>query len=388
MIETELPIIVIAYNRPKSLKRLLESLVRAKYPNEKIPLIISIDKADDNQEVVEIARAFKWQHGIKTINEEKTNLGLRRHVLQCGDLSQTYGSAILLEDDLYVSPNFYTYTKAALDFSDDKEYIAGVSLYNHLLNVHSLDAFLPIEDGYDNWYFQFASSWGQAWTKKQWKGFRNWYTDGMVLKASNILPRNVTDWSNKSWLKYYISYLVSENKYFLFPKIGFSTNFSDLGTHVGHDSTAFQVPLDYSNKFHYNFSSLYESNSIYDAFFENIKLAKQLGFETNELCVDLYGLKKRESKKYWLTSRIENYKIIDSFGRSLKPIETNILENIAGKDIFLYDTSVEEKNSNTYDRYRKLIYNIRFISRQDSIRACFIIHKQRINAFLKELFKL
>ena len=375
MVETEIPIIVIAYNRPKSLERLLGSIGNAKYPNKKIPLIISIDKADDNQEVLKIANSFNWLHGTKTVNEEKINLGLRKHVLQCGDLTQTYGAAILLEDDLYVSPNFYNYTTAALNFSIDKDYIAGVSLYNHLLNVHTMDCFRPYEDGYDNWYFQFASSWGQAWTKKQWEEFKAWYTNNMVLEASSKLPQNVTDWSNESWLKYYISYLVTENKFFLFPKIGFSTNFSDLGTHVGQDSTAFQIPLDYASKLHSNFSSLSQSNSIYDAFYENTKLALTLGLNVEETCIDLYGSKVAVSKKYWLTTKIEDFKIIKSYGRSLKPIDANIIENIAGKDIFLYDTSINQKNPNAHDRYRHVIYNIRLISRRDSILVCYRMYK-------------
>lgn len=380
----ETPIVVVAFNRPKSLKRLLESLGKANYSSNQIPLIISIDKADDNNETLKIAQDFKWKFGDKIINYEKTNLGLRNHVLKCGNLSEQYGSVIILEDDLYVSPNFYLFANQALSFSENQSYIGGISLYNHQINVHTMDNFAPLEDGYDNWYFQFASSWGQAWSKKQWNDFYGWYENNLILKTSVVIPKNVTNWSNKSWLKYYISYLIEKNKYFLYPKLSLSTNFSDVGTHVGSDSTAFQVHLDYSNKKHDNFSSLDESNSIYDAFYESTKLAATLGIKTSNLCVDLYGYKVN-NVRYWLTTKIADFKILKTFGRSLKPIDANILQNIEGKDIFLYDTSSKSKNQNKVNRYRKLIYNIKFISSKDGIIAYLHIKTMWVKYSLRKL---
>ena len=122
---TNPPIVVVGFNRPVSLKRILASLNQAYYPEHTtIKLIISIDKSDTNKEVLAIAENFEWKFGEKTVNYQKENLGLRKHIIQCGNYSLKYESVIILEDDLFVSPNFYLYAQKALGFSNDKKYIS------------------------------------------------------------------------------------------------------------------------------------------------------------------------------------------------------------------------------------------------------------------------
>ena len=257
-------IVVVAYNRPHSLKRLLKSLANANYPNNEIDIIISIDKADNNKSVLDIAQEFVWTFGKKIIKYQKKNLGLRKHIIECGNISLNYGSVIILEDDLYVSKNFYYYTIAALQFSYNKEYIGGISLYNHNMNVHSGEYFRSLDDGYDNYYFQFASSWGQAWTDKQWNNFIKWYRNKPEIDNRDNIPAYVLSWSEKSWLKYFIAFLVEKNQYFLYPKIGLSTNFNDAGTHVQQNSTIFQCELYFGFiKSDYNFSDIENSQAVY-----------------------------------------------------------------------------------------------------------------------------
>ena len=52
-----IPIVVVAYNRVNSLRRLLTSISRAEYPAEPVELIISIDKGE-NEDVIRFAREF------------------------------------------------------------------------------------------------------------------------------------------------------------------------------------------------------------------------------------------------------------------------------------------------------------------------------------------
>ncbi|WP_298789307.1 hypothetical protein [uncultured Allomuricauda sp.] len=354
-----IPIVVVAYNRPRSLARLLQSLDDAKYPHQDIDLIISIDKAQNNQSVIDTANRFNWENGEKKVICQETNLGLRKHILKCGGLSIEYGAVIVLEDDLFVSPNFYSFTEQALLFSKKESVIGGISLYNHQLNVNTRANFSALEDGYDNWYFQFASSWGQAWTKDQWSGFIQWYNNNPDIENNINVPAYVRSWSSKSWLKYNIAYLVEKDLYFLYPKIALATNFSDAGTHVGNDSTIYQVPLDYGVERKYRFSFLKDSLSVYDAFFENKKLHESLEVNQNELCIDLYGYKSETSQRYVLTSKLMNYKIISSFGKSLKPHEDNILRSVDGFELFLYDTNSPEQNLNKQDFDRKVSYNFK-----------------------------
>ena len=56
-------IVIIAYNRADSLKRLLSSIARADYSDTSdITLIISIDKGN-NEDVIRAAEDFSWLHG-------------------------------------------------------------------------------------------------------------------------------------------------------------------------------------------------------------------------------------------------------------------------------------------------------------------------------------
>ena len=282
-------------------KRLLQSIQLAHYPEDNTELIISIDQGNSNQNIVDIANSFIWKYGKKTVVYQQKNLGLRNHILKCGGYSLSYGSVILLEDDLYVSPYYYQYATEALKFSESNDNIGGVSLYNHQLNVHTRK--ITFEDGYDNWYFQFASSWGQAWSSKQWSEFTDWYNSNPTLKTITNLPKSVKSWSEKSWLKYNIAYLIITDKYFMYPRVSLTTNFSDAGTHMGGDSTIYQVPLLRNKIGMFKFSSTTESECFYDAFYENITLFNDLGLAKDKLTIDLQGYGKRFNYQFYLTSK-------------------------------------------------------------------------------------
>ncbi|MCR4922830.1 MAG: glycosyltransferase [Lachnospiraceae bacterium] len=363
-------IVVVAYNRKRSLERLLSSLKRASYPkDEDITLIISIDKGD-NEDVVECARKTDWDHGeLKVICHEK-NLGLKAHVLECGDHALEYGSVIILEDDLLVAEDFYNYSLAALNMAKDDDKIGGISLYDHLLNVHTREPFYAIDDGYDNYYMQFASSWGQAYSSKMWQDFRSWLS---TFKEGDIagfdIPDNVSGWSERSWLKYNIKYLVEKDMYFLYPRVSLTTNFMEEGEHSDGGSLELQVPMLFGRK-DYSFSSLEESLAVYDAFFENKKL--RLRDIEEKFITDLYGNKRvaetgEKSKiRYALSSRELPYKVIRSYGRILRPVDANIVADIKGEDLFLYDLKQKDKAPRVKKAKRQL-YNYRAIKLKEML---------------------
>ena len=121
-------IVVVAYNRPAALRRLLGSLAGVQGAVA-VPLVISIDAGGEYfADVLAVAQQFRWPFGEKRIIEQERPLGLINHVFACGDLVDEYGSIILLEDDLFVSPQAYRYATAALDFYDYDPRVAGISL--------------------------------------------------------------------------------------------------------------------------------------------------------------------------------------------------------------------------------------------------------------------
>ena len=340
----DIPIVVVAYNRLESLKRILASLSRGEYPREPVELIISIDRGD-NQEVLQYADAFPWPHGEKRVIYRQENLGLKRHILTCGDLTQDHDGIILLEDDLVVSPDFYRYAQECCTFVQGQDRIAGVALYNHRLSQLTEKVFEPLEDGFDNWYFRYACSWGQMWTKEQWALFKAWLMahSDYDFAASAKIPEHIKDWGKHSWLKYHIAFCIETDRFFLYPRVARTTCFSDAGVNFSESENTFQVPLMAAGRTGaLRLSHLEESKAVYDQWMENLFLSRFLG---KDACIDLYGAKTDfEGKNYLLTtSGVEGGKVICSFGREMRPQEWNVLGEVPGDVIRLYQLSPNAK---------------------------------------------
>lgn len=338
---SELPaIIIIAHDRPKSLKRLLKSIDNASFPKKEIDLIFSIDKSD-NSEIVNIAAEFDWKHGNKKIIEHDKHLGLKDHVFSCGKLIQDIGPSILLEDDLVVAPYFYFYAIEANSFYQTDKNIAGMSLYGYSITENSAYPFYPNDDGFDNYFMQIPSSWGQLFTAEHWNQFFEWLENTEM--PNSIYPEYIKDWGKKSWKKFYMKYLIDTNRYFVFPRKSHTTNFEDRGTHAKANGQ-FQVELQDYNKV-YNFSFLTQSKSKYDAWFEleqEIIKEKVPMLSSYDFTVDLYGSKLKSTKKEYTLSTKEGSNPLFSFGGNMSPLIQNVFYQVEGSIInFLksYDES-------------------------------------------------
>jgi FkbM family methyltransferase len=345
-------IVVVAYNRDESLKRLLGSLSRARFSSGPVELIISIDRSD-NKAVYETASSFTWKHGKKEIISREEHLGLKRHILACGDLTSAYGSIVLLEDDLFVSPFFYEFITESLQFYGAVVEIAGISLYSERHNETAQMPFLPLEDDSDVFFLQWPSSWGQCWTETQWQRFRNWYgnTDLQTIMSSGRIPRNVVNWPEDSWKKYFVAYMVACNKFFVYPRLSLSSNFGDNGVHHKKNGTLFQVPLHFLER-NWRFKHMEDSVAVYDVFHEI--LPEKLKTLTDNLdgydfAVDFYGQKNPSSlsAEYLLTSR-SSEKPVKSYGKKLKPLELNVVYEIEGEGISLAEMGTCEENVREY----------------------------------------
>ncbi|MBI3519116.1 MAG: hypothetical protein HY062_07130, partial [Bacteroidetes bacterium] len=255
-------IIIVTYNRTNSLKRLLSSVKQATYSSEEVPLVISIDKTD-TYEIYNIVEEFEWKHGSKTIIKHTTHLGLKQHILSCGDLTETYESVIILEDDLMVSPYFYDYATQAKQFYQNEDKIAGISLYNYQVAESCFYPFHAIDDNSDVYFMQVASSWGQLFTKQHWSDFKQWFFINPELTDNIYIPEYLHQWGKHSWKKHFINYLISQNKFFVFPTLSLTTNCEEKGTNSS-TKNVFHVPVQ-SHRKKYNFNSFDQSQNKYDA---------------------------------------------------------------------------------------------------------------------------
>lgn len=379
-------IIVIAFNRPSSLNRLLKSLDNASYKKDNVCLVISIDFQDseEHRQVVEVAKNFNWKYGTKKIVIHTENLGLKIHVLSCGDMVNIYDNIIVLEDDLYVSPCFYEYATQALCFYESSDEIGGISLYNHKRNFLNTIPFETIPDSYDIFFLQIASSWGQAWSKKQWQNFKTWYKNKPV-EATSVLPKEVKNWPESSWLKYYISYLVSTEKFFVYPNKSLTTNFGDSGTNNLDKNAEYQVPLFYIGN--YNFIDIDKSLNVYDVYFEILpsklkSIAPSL--KDFDFSIDLYGKKElnKISSKFLLSSKEYSSSPIKSFGLEFKPLILNILHESQGK-IFHFGKKHQFKNGRRLKIENPEVFN--YFYTKISFVSLFRLLLNRFNWIIKKI---
>lgn len=376
-------IVIVTYNRLVSFKRLLKSIQDANYNICDIPLIISIDRAPNFDEMYKAAFDFEWKYGEKKIITFKERQGLRKHVIKCGDLSNLYGSIIVLEDDLFVSPGFYNYVLQALEKYRNQKEITGISLYSHEWNGYGCIPFKPLSDNYDAYFGQFSISWGQCWTAKWWNDFKKWYIKHEnSLKFNDKIPEPINFWSEKSWGKYYANYIVEENKYFVIPRISYSTNFGDCGEHAKNSNSDYQVSISTKIKTRYLFPT-FEEGIKYDLFFENQNIPKFLEdlFGIRNVCIDLNSSRKIiNGYDYLLSTQKLKLPIIREFGLNLRPIENNVFFLAGGNGIYLYKLKSELKIKKIKMTNSLARYYLRDFSKKGIFNyALFIIKKKIFN---------
>lgn len=336
MMEAKITLVVVGYNREDALKRVLHSLARAEYAYSGVRLVISLDNSG-KEEVVRAAEAFVWEHGEKIVLRHPKRLGLRRHIISCGDLTGKYGAVMILEDDLYVSPDFYNYAMKALEKYGAHPKIAGIALNTKRELLESAYPFFPLRMGDDIFFQQFATSWGQVWNERMWKGFRAWYDAHQELPRHPDVPEVVLNYPETSWAKFYQTYIVDTGKYFVYSYDSMTTNFGDAGQHFGAASSSSQSVLFYGRQ-DYRMPE-FEEGVKYDIYGEPAGLGGYLGVPEEEFTCDMWGRKRPEAyRRYVLSSRRLPYEVLKSFGMQMKPMELNIMEQIEGGGLFLYDT--------------------------------------------------
>ena len=356
-------IVAVGYNRPLLMERLLKSIKNANYDGfDDVTLIVSIDESDKSDAVEKVAKELDWKYGEKIIRRYPERQGLRKHIISCGDLSEQYGSVIILEDDLIVSPWFYLYTCKAHESYSNNSQVCGISLYSHGRNQFTYERFVPMYNGNDTFLGQMVVTWGQSWTFEQWKRFKEWYLlhEEKLPDINRKMPDEISLWK-RSWGKYFSSYIVEQDLYYVYPYHSLTTCFSSQGEHnkSAVHLTVSQVPL-YDGIFDMKFGA-FDDLVRYDAFYERILPPSVVvcGIPGSDICMDLSGMKSWfQNKKYVITNRKLKTDCVYSFGLDLKPVEMNILNDNQGNNFYLYNSSeVEEtlKRKNQIHHYDYLI---------------------------------
>ena len=287
-----------------------------------------------------LADNFAWPHGPKEVILQEQHLGLVQHFFTCGDLTQRYDAIVYLEDDLTVSPVFYAYASQALSFYQPDDRIAGLSLFGLWFNGYTQQPFVPLADGSDAFFVQVPYTQGLAFTRAQWADFAAWRHSPLATAAPSVpLHEAWSRFDREDWFPLLARFVITTDRYFVFPRVSHTTGWGDAGTHFAQASRFFQVPLQ-RGKQHYDFNPLDDSVAVYDSFFElqpdrlNRLTDRWRGYDYT---LDLYGIKSRSNlaRCAWSMPSLHGPadNPIASFGKTLWPIEMNVVEQVPGTEI-------------------------------------------------------
>ena len=380
MIKMPPAIVIPAYNRPHTLARLLASLKAANYPHDiNIPLIISIDPENGvpNAGVREAAESFQWQYGPKEVVLHSNHLGLLNNFYFCGDLTRKFGSIIFLEDDSVVSPVFYYYAVQSLAYFEYDTRVTGISLYRYSFNGYSHYPFEPLADGSDVFFMQVSSIMGQVWNKRQWIEFEDWRITSSATKP-NLNNRLHDVWSQFEADDHFpilTNYLVSTNRYFVFPRVSLTTGFGDAGTHFMNTTSYFQAPLLYGQT-SFRLQGLDDSNSVYDSFMEIMPVCiKRLvpALHGVEFEVNLNAVKKSHhlTAEYVVTT-LPCRNPVKTYALAMRPPEANLIFGTEGTGVSLCRRSDILWDELSELKTRKRLYDYFTYGRRSGLRQSFV----------------
>lgn len=336
-----IPVVISSYNRPNSLRRILSSLLHAHYCHDAVPLLISLDAGGPNG-TREIAEAFEWPFGPKTVVARDRQLGMRDHAFACMELLTDVDNIIFLEDDSWVGHNFYNFAVAAAECIDQSENVFAASLYAFDFCEFDGLRFAPVPTSEDLYLMKSATTWGVLFARSKWFNFREWHNQNQNLNTgAEYVPDSVNNWPKTSWKKFLNRYLSTNGMYFAYPYVSHLTHFADPGTHFSLASGNFQVPT-MRNLSLKPFALRCDVGDMvsYDEFWElepPMELVNHFGCEFE---CDLRRLKAPHQirKAYVITSRAEVGYTRD-FSGLLFPLESNCWTRIDGDILHLVDLS-------------------------------------------------
>ncbi|MFH0233944.1 MULTISPECIES: hypothetical protein [unclassified Vibrio] len=263
-------ICVICYNRLDAASRVFSTLSEAQF-NQDVEIIASIDYSKSQGQMVDLFTSYYWGDKKTRLVTYNNNLGLKQHVLSCGDLVKDYDLLVLIEEDLYISHFFENYLVSSYYLSRSEPKLGGISLYSYTRNEDDKVDFRPCIDSFDNYYLQFPSSWGFAITQKQWGDFRAWLSfNDCETFTDDLLPQYICRWSKQSWKKHYARYLVHTGKYFSYPRYSLTSNPGLAGSHHFGIKGLYSVPVCLAER-DWKLGSVDSSLSIYDVNFSSTR---------------------------------------------------------------------------------------------------------------------
>tara|TARA_Y100000992_G_scaffold220645_1_gene152925 strand:+ start:1145 stop:2032 length:888 start_codon:yes stop_codon:yes gene_type:complete len=238
------PIAIFAYNRPKHLRNLLDSLENNRL-SELSDVSIFIDKCDDEKihnSILEVANKKRKFRSLSIITHDE-NIGLKSNLIfGINEVLNNDDGIIVLEDDLLLDEYFLEFMNKSLNEykeSGDVYHVNGWS-YPQLINRKK-----------SNFVGSLASPWGWATWKNRWDNFNDEYQSNDYINKKNqkyikkFNYYNLTNFSRQLLANtnneintldiYWYQFIFLNNGKTIFPKHSLVSNngFDGSGMHCG-----------------------------------------------------------------------------------------------------------------------------------------------------------
>lgn len=342
------PIILFTYNRLDHLDICIRSLKKNNLAKESYLYIFS-DGSKNSKDEIKVKKVRKYLgslNGFKklTIINRHTNFGLANNIISgLNYIFSKYKKAIIIEDDLLLSPFFLEFMNTNLNIYENSEKVASIHGYSYpVLNKNNKDFFL-----------RGADCWGWATWSNAWKNFNE---DGSYL-LKKIKEQNLVrdfDYNNKakfskmlsnqingtidSWAIRWHAAIYLNDMLTLYPKKSYVYNIGNDNSGTNALSTEiFDVPISIEKPKHYHIEEV-----------ENIQM-------------------KKEFENYFaLINKQENfiYKTIKKIGKITPEIFKKYLRNYKSNEVNWCSGPYKNwkdanKNSRGYDQKNILdkVYN-------------------------------
>jgi hypothetical protein len=173
-----IPVVVFTYNRPAQTRKVLEAL-RA----NKIPLLYVFadgPRAGDESKVQEVHKlidSIQWTEAV--IVKRPENIGLSESIRSgLSDVFKQHDAAIVVEDDIKVAPDFYSFMSAALSHYRSFDSVMGVTGLRYPFD------FPKKSYNFDTFLYPRFCSWGWGTWKTKWQNL-DWGRDNLIKRLED-----------------------------------------------------------------------------------------------------------------------------------------------------------------------------------------------------------
>ena len=269
------PIVIFAFNRLDALEITIDSLLKNDEACES-DLHVFVDGprsdiAEDDAKVRSVQEYVKNIRGFKSLTYyfSDENRGLGPSIISgVTKIVEEYGSAIIVEDDLWCAPNFLCFMNQGLQKYKDESRIFSICGYSNKIR-------LPKKYDSDAYFCVRSSSWGWATWLDRWESIdwslENWTECEKNAKAFNKwggsdcfgMLRGWKHGRNKSWAIRFCYSQFIQDKLSVFPirsKV-LNNGFDGQGTNCGKWSR-FNAQLDTTNIKDFKWPNTIEVNRV------------------------------------------------------------------------------------------------------------------------------